>query len=164
MARSKLTISDKKWQKLKKAIPEVANSSVDVGIQSDAGSSDEDQEGVPLATRAAYNEFGTRGGASGGGWGGPVPARPFMGSTVDEKREAWGRVADRAISRALTGEMPFKDGLAIFGTLAQQDIQTKILTLDSPPNSDATIALKKSSNPMIDTGAMRQAIRYVVNE
>ena len=161
MARSSLTVDDRKWRELKRAIPGIARSSVDVGIQSDAGAS---QNGTPLAAIAAFNEFGTRGGRAGGGWGGPIPARPFMGSTVDEKREAWGRVADVAISKALTGDMAFRDGLAILGTFAQQDIQEKILTLDDPPNSPVTVALKGSSNPLIDTGAMRQSIRYVVNE
>ena len=33
-----------------------------------------------------------------------------------------------------------------------------------PPNSPVTIARKKSSRPMIDTGTMRKAITYVVRE
>jgi len=159
MARSSLRVNDKKWQELKRRLPGVDKMAVTVGVQSDAGA---DQDGTPIAAYAAYNEFGTRGGASGGGWGGPVPARPFLGSTTDEERAKWGRAADVAISQALAGARTFEDGLGILGTMAQQDVQQKIVTLSSPPNSATTVDLKGSSNPLIDTGAMRQAIRYKV--
>jgi hypothetical protein len=156
---SSLKINDRKWQELKRQIPAIKGAQVTVGIQSDAGA---DQAGTPIAAYAAYNEFGTRGGASGGGWGGPVPARPFLGSTTDERREAWGKAADIAISGALTGTRSFEAGLSMLGELAQRDVQDKILAIATPPNSESTIELKGSSNPLIDTGAMRQSIRYVV--
>ena len=155
MARSSLTINDRKWQELKRRLPGIAKTAVTVGVQSDAGA---DQDGTPIAAYAAYNEFGTRG----GGWGGPIPARPFLGSTVDDGRDKWGRAADVAISQALTGRGTFENGLGILGTMAQQDVQQKITTLSDPPNSEVTVELKGSSNPLIDTGAMRQAIRYKV--
>lgn len=152
---SYLKVDDKKWRKLKAEIPRVRGAQVTVGVQSDAGAS---QDGTPIAAYAAYNEFGT----GGGGWGGPIPARPFMGSTFDERRSAWGKGADIAIDRALTGLQSFETGLKQLGELAQRDIQDKILALDSPPNSAVTVELKGSSNPLIDTGAMRQSIRYEV--
>jgi hypothetical protein len=155
MARSYLRVNDRKWRALKRQLPQIAGAEVTVGIQSDAGAS---QDGTPIAAYAAYNEFGT----SGGGWGGPIPARPFLGSTFDDKRDAWGRAADVAISQALTGERSFADGLGILGTMAQQDVQTTIASGDFAPNSPVTVALKGSSQPLIDTGAMRQAIRYEV--
>ena len=160
MARSSLTVNDRKWQELKRRLPGVDKMAVTVGVQSDAGAS---QDGTPIAAYAAYNEFGTRGRTPRrGGWGGPIPARPFLGSTVDEERNKWGRAADVAISEALTGRRTFEDGLGILGTMAQQDVQQTIVTLSSPPNSATTVDLKGSSNPLIDTGAMRQAIRYKV--
>ncbi len=155
MAGSSLTINDRKWRELKRRLPEIAGAVVTVGIQSDAGAG---QDGTPIAAYAAYNEFGT----SGGGWGGPIPARPFLGSTFDDKREAWGRVADVAISQALSGDRSFTDGLSLLGSMAQQDIQDKIASGDFAPNAPLTVAIKGSSQPLIDTGAMRQAIRYEV--
>jgi len=155
MARSYLRVDDRKWRALKRQLPQIAGAEVTVGIQSNAGAG---QDGTPIAAYAAYNEFGT----SGGGWGGPIPARPFLGATFDDKRETWGRVADVAISQALTGERSFADGLGILGTMAQQDVQTTIASGDFAPNSPVTVALKGSSQPLIDTGAMRQAIRYEV--
>ena len=35
-------------------------------------------DGTPVAAVAAWNEFGTKG----GGWGGPIPERPFFRQTV----------------------------------------------------------------------------------
>jgi hypothetical protein len=155
MAGSSLTINDRKWRELKRQIPKVAGAVVTVGVQSDAGAG---QDGTPIAAYAAFNEFGT----SGGGWGGPIPARPFLGASFDDNREKWGRAGDVAIDKALTGEMDFAAGLAILGTLAQQDIQEKIASGEFAPNAPLTVALKGSSQPLIDTGAMRQAIRYEV--
>lgn len=157
--RSSLKVNDKKWRALKKQLGNIDDAEVTVGIQSDA---DDVPEGAPLAARAAFNEFGTRGGASGGGWGGPVPARPFMGSTFDERQGVWGKAADTAISRALAGTRGFEHGLGDLGEMTQEDIQNKIDTLSSPPNSAVTVEMKGSSNPLIDTGAMRQNIRYEV--
>jgi hypothetical protein len=155
MAVSRLTINDRKWRELKRQIPQIAGAVVTVGIQSDAGAG---QDGTPIAAYAAFNEFGT----SGGGWGGPIPARPFLGGSFDDNRDKWGRAGDVAINKALTGEMDFGAGLAILGTIAQQDIQAKIASGDFAPNAPLTVAIKGSSQPLIDTGAMRQAIRYEV--
>jgi hypothetical protein len=159
MGRSYLRVNDRKWRELKRQIPQIAGSEVTAGVQADAGAS---QDGTPIAAYAAYNEFGTAGGASGGGWGGPVPARAFLSGAFDDNRDKWGRAADVAISQALAGERPFAAGLGVLGTLAQQDIQAKIGSGDFAPNSPLTVALKGSSTPLIDTGALRQSIRYEV--
>ncbi len=155
MAGSSLTIDDRKWRELKRRLPEIAGAVVTVGIQSDAGAG---QDGTPIAAYAAYNEFGT----SGGGWGGPIPARPFLGSTFDDKREAWGRVADVAISQALSGERNFIDGLKLLGEMAERDVKDKIKSGDFAPNAPLTVAIKGSDQPLIDKGNMIDAIRYEV--
>ena len=149
MSKSRLKVNDKKWRELKRKIPSIKGAEVTVGIQSDAGVS---LDGTPIAAYAAYNEFGTK----------RIPARPFLGSTFDERRSAWGKAADIAIDRALTDLQTFERGLGQLGELAQRDVQDKITSISSPPNSAATIEAKGSSNPLIDTGAMRTAIRYEV--
>jgi hypothetical protein len=160
MAGSSLTINDRKWRELKRQIPKVAGAVVTVGIQSDAGAG---QNGTPIAAYAAYNEFGTQGRTPRrGGWGGPIPARPFLGSSFDNNRTKWSRAADTAISKALTGEMDFAEGLAILGSMAEDDIKATIEAGDFAPNSELTIALKGSDRPLINKAGMRQAIRYEV--
>lgn len=152
---SYLKVNDRKWRALKRELGLMPGAAVTVGVQADAGASN---GGVPIAAYAAFNEFGTRG----GGWGGPIPPRPFLGSTVDERKDVWGRAADLAISQALASIRPFADGLKLLGELAETDIRKKITNLSDPPNSPLTVELKGSSNPLIDTGALRQSIRYEV--
>lgn len=155
--RSKLKVNDKKWQELKRKIPSIKNAAVTVGIQSDAGS-DDDEDSTPLAAIAFWNEQGT----DGGGWGGPIPERPFMRDTFDQQKDKWGRAADTAISAILSGKFDPERAFGVLGQMSEDDIKAAITNGDWVKNSEATIELKGSSQPLIDTGAMRQAIRYEV--
>lgn len=110
--------------------------------------------------KAVWNEFGTRGGKSGGGWGGPIPERPFLRNTMRNKKNTYTRAMSDSAPKILAGETSIPAVLTKLGVLAQGDIQSEITALSSPPNSPVTIARKGSSNPLIDTGAMRQAVTW----
>lgn len=114
--------------------------------------------------KAVWNEFGTRGGASGGGWGGPVPERPFMQNAMADNRGKYRDGMATAARKILIGDASMGSTLSKLGIMAQGDIQGEITSLSSPPNSPVTIALKGSSNPLIDTGAMRQAVTWQIDE
>lgn len=114
--------------------------------------------------KAIWNEFGTRGGASGGGWGGPIPERPFMRNTMRDQANAYRNSLKLAAKAVLNGTLSLLTVMQRLGIKAVGDIQTEITALNSPPNSPTTIALKGSSNPLIDTGEMRQAVTYKVDE
>lgn len=113
--------------------------------------------------KAVWNEFGTRGGASGGGWGGPIPERPFMRNAMRENKSAYHNAMRVSAVKILRGETSISTVISKLGTLAQNDIQAEIVSLASPPNSPTTVALKGSSNPLIDTGEMRGAVTYEVD-
>jgi hypothetical protein len=66
--------------------------------------------------------------------------------------------------KILRGETSLSTVLSKLGILAQGDIQAEITALMSPPNSPVTIALKGSSKPLIDSGEMRGAVIYKVDE
>lgn len=112
--------------------------------------------------KAIYNEFGTRGGASGGGWGGPIPERPFMRNAMRNNQDKYRAAMRKSAKLILLGQTSPQVVLSKLGIMAQGDIQSEITSLASPPNSPVTIALKGSSNPLIDTGAMRQAVTWQV--
>lgn len=114
--------------------------------------------------KAVWNEFGTRGGASGGGWGGPIPERPFMRNSMRDNRGKYKSAMSTSAAKILRGETAMGTVLSKLGIVAQGDIQSEITSLSTPPNSPVTIALKGSSNPLIDTGAMRQAVTYQVTD
>ena len=112
--------------------------------------------------KAVWNEFGTRGGASGGGWGGPIPERPFMRNALRNNRGKYRNALRTSARKILLGETSLSTVLGKLGALVQGDIQMEITTLNSPPNSAVTIARKGSSKPLINTGAMRAAVTWVI--
>lgn len=119
-------------------------------------------KGGAQAQKAIWQEFGTRGGASGGGWGGPIPERPFMRNSMRNNRDKYRQAMLSSASKLIYGEVSMHEVLAKLGAQAQGDIQKEITSLRSPPNSPVTIARKGSSNPLIDTGAMRQAVTWEI--
>lgn len=114
--------------------------------------------------KAIWNHFGTRGGASGGGWGGPIPERPFLANAVRDNTEKYRSGMATAAGAILRGEYDMRTAISRLGIMAQGDVQAEITSLSSPPNSEVTIALKGSSNPLIDSGEMRQAVTWKVDE
>lgn len=116
--------------------------------------------------KAVWNEFGTEGSGKGfstprgGGFGGPIPERPFFRNAMRENRAKYRRSLFSEGRKILTGELTTTTSLNRLGLVAQGDIQQSIVSLQEPPNSPVTIALKGSSNPLVDTGAMRQAVTY----
>ena len=49
------------------------------------------------------------------------------------------------------------------GAMAVGEVQKYVTELDTPPNAPSTIRQKGSSNPLINTGALRQSITYEVH-
>ena len=134
------------------------------------------QVGFPAGTdtdivmRAFFNEFGTKGSGKpfktprGGGFGGPVPERPFMRNAMRANRDKYNSEMRKAAKLLLRGQMPLRTVLSSLGAMAQRDIQQEIRALDSPPNSETTVRIKGSSNPLIDTGEMRQRVTWKVDD
>lgn len=112
--------------------------------------------------KAIWNEFGTSRG---------IPERPFMRNTMRKKRSEY-RAAMKAaaatiIEQAALGESVAKEKrktLKKLGIKAQGDIQAEITSLRTPPNAPSTIQQKGSSNPLINSGEMRAAVTFKVEE
>lgn len=104
-----------------------------------------------LATIAAANEFGTS--------DGHVPERSFLRSTVDEKRGEYAEDLAKVVDDIIDGRGA-RPGLSRIGVRAKADVQRKIRALRTPPNAASTVKQKGSSNPLIDTGRLRQSIDY----
>jgi len=111
-----------------------------------------------------YNHFGTKGGASGGGWGGPIPERPFLANAMRDNKGKYREGMQTAARAILAGEYDMRGALSKLGVLAQGDVQAEITALSTPPNSPVTIALKGSSNPLIDSGEMRSSVTWSIDE
>lgn len=114
------------------------------------------EDGVTLATIAAVNNFGSA--------DGKIPARPTLQPAIEKGAPQYQRLAEVMIPKVLSGEMTMLMLLEQMGQLAEGHIKQEITDMDSPPNAAATIAKKGSDNPLIDTGAFRQSIRYVIDD
>lgn len=120
--------------------------------------------------KAIWQEFGTRGGAASGGWGGPIPERPFMREALRSNASNYrhllrivGHEIVRAAARGKSAAAAKRTGLHKIGIQAQGDIKASLIGMTSPPNSPVTIERKGSSNPLVDTGKMANAVTWKVD-
>jgi hypothetical protein len=108
--------------------------------------------GLSLPQIAAENEFGTK----------IIPARPFMSTSFDENKALINRAIQGEYKKIAGGNGTTERSLGLIGQLMTKLIVQKIRAIVSPPNSPRTIAIKKSSKPLIDFGQMIQSVRYKV--
>jgi hypothetical protein len=102
--------------------------------------------------KAIWNEFGTR----------RIPARPFLRTTMRNQRKKYLAMAHKDAKQIFAGTMTAHQSLSRIGIVAQGDVQMSIVKGGWEPNAPSTIRRKGSSRPLIDTGAMRQAVTWVV--
>jgi len=146
--KSTLKVNDKLWKEIKSQFPKIDKAVVKTGIQSDAGEND----GVSIAEYAAFNEFGTR----------TIDERPFMRKTFDDNLANYNKLIERLFKGMLGGKLDAKMAFKILGQQTEDDMKNTIMTGNFKSNSDYTVAKKGSSRPLIDTGTMRNSIRYEV--
>lgn len=107
----------------------------------------------PLAVIAAIHEFGLGG----------MPQRSFLRSAFDENKPMINKMGDHIVNSAIKG-ISTETALGQLGNDVQGMVKKKIVDGPFVPNSPATIKRKKSSQPLIDTGHLRQSIRYVIEK
>ena len=139
---------DKGYKAFRAELQRARNATVEIGIHEDKFN-----DGLSVAEYGAYNEFGTK----------DIPERSFMRSTFDEKQSQINADMAKRYDQVKTGKIGVHRALSLVGERHAQDIQDKIGSNIAPKNSDATIARKKSSKTLIDTGIMRQSIRHKVS-
>ena len=115
-----------------------------------------------LIAIAVYNHEGTRGGASGGGWGGPIPPRPFITSAMFKARGELKTFMRKEAIGILTGKITVDQSLMRLGIWGQQKIQDQIGSNMAPANSPVTVALKGSNRTLIDTGRLRNSVTWAI--
>ncbi len=92
-----------------------------------------------------------------------IPERSFIRATFDEKYDEIGEHAEAAVTAIINGTDVSK-ALTLTGQYIEGEIKRKIGSGPFTPNSPATIRKKKSSKPLIDTGHMRQSVRYEIGD
>jgi hypothetical protein len=149
----KVTDIDLGYSKTIDQLIEIGKRDVTIGVHAkDNGP----YENSPLTTAyiASVHEFGR----------GNNPERSFLRATIEENKNKYAELEKKLIGRIIDGKITAEQALELIGQQAKSDVQTKIRTLRTPPNTAETIKRKGSSNPLIDTGQLRQSIDYVVNK
>lgn len=150
-----------------------ANRSVLVGVP--VGSADE-EDGTPMAVVAAANEFGS-----------PehnIPERSFLRGGIERGKPKFNKINIDSLRKVLLGKMTIEQAVEKLGVMAAGEVKREFVVGTFAPNKPATITrklrgkvsgkrLKKVlamepsettsiSRPLIDTGALRQSITYIV--
>ena len=126
---------------LKKQIEKVmSDKTVLVGIHDSAG---EHEGGISNAQLGAVLHFGND----------HIPARPWLDVGVQQGNKEYSEIIeDNAddLDRAMEQ----------IGVVAVGRVQEYMNELKTPPNAASTIKKKGSSNPLIDTGNLKQSVTY----
>lgn len=132
---------------------------ITVGIHEDAGMHKTEPGEKPrtMAEVGALNNYGDPHNTLNGRRA-PVPARPFLIPGVES---AIPDIID-AVAEALAEHRDLNQTLDVIGAFAAGGVQTYMTELKNPPNSTYTIEQKGSSNPLIDTGALRASITWKI--
>jgi len=87
-----------------------------------------------------------------------IPARPWLNPGV-----ASGNVEYLAIiEKTIADKGTIEQALNKVGVVAVGKVQKYMTDLRTPPNAASTIKKKGSSNPLIDSGALRQSVTYKI--
>jgi len=111
--------------------------------------------GDGLLTIAIANEFGVRTGKNGNT---VIPERSFIRSTYNKNIKKVARRFTQIAKSISNGNYNVNKKLKLIGLEQEAAIKQTIVDLRSPPNAPSTIKAKGSSNPLIDTGEMRNKI------
>ena len=155
MAKKGVTDIDKGYKKIIQSIKDLGVNGINVGIASDKIN----KEGVSVAQYAYWNEVGVES-KDGKGW--KIPPRPFMRGWADSNKENIKQTMQSVAQAVSSGKIEAETAVERIGQYCQDGIKSYIRRGDFTPNSPATIEKKGSSRPLIDTGTMRNSIRYEI--
>lgn len=118
------------------------------------GSGTHGPSGLPVVQLGAIHEFGSA--------DGNIPERSFLRSTMESKRREHNAIIRKLGRSVMTGRQDPRVALEQLGMVAAANVQETIADGVPPPNAPATVRRKGSSKPLVDTGALRQAITHQV--
>lgn len=91
-----------------------------------------------------------------------IPERSFIRAGFDKNKDDMIAEGDKLLEQVIQLELPVETFFDIMGEYLVGRIQKHMTSLKDPPNSLVTANNKGSSNPLIDTGRLRDSITYKV--
>lgn len=141
---------DKGWRRLQRELARASGKVIEVGIPEAAGAQTiEGSSSVTLATLGAFHEYGTA----------TVPARPWLSSAITpaDARRTNQRIA-QDITRGMSAEAALKRAGEREAERVREQLGEGVAPLDPK-----TAARKGSARPLVETGALRDAIGYTID-
>jgi len=151
--KSSVTDRDKGLRNIVNEMKALGKLSIKAGITEAAGSAKPDASNKTVAEYGTYNEFGVPG---------RIPARPFIRGWFDNNEGYIKHKQEVLVKGVSGGVFGAETAIGMLGQYAQSGIQNHIKTGDFQENSEVTKKIKGSSRPLIDTGTLRNSIRYEV--
>ena len=150
MIKSSITGVQQLQNELKKEMAKLSpDKYVLVGLNEGLGK--HNNSDLTVAEIGAIQQFGTP----------TIPARPWLDTGVEKAVPEINRIIEKAYE---SGEFDQDRALELIGISAVNNVQENITDIRTPPNAPSTIDKKGSSNPLIDTGQMRQSVTYVITK
>ena len=146
----------------------LASHQVEIGIFADAS-----RDGaVPMLVIAAANEFGAKipkrqarfedlDDENPEKWI-IIPERSYLRAWFDENVDVLQATMERLIGQVVEGKISGRAALETIGGYVVTHVQAYMVDLKTPPNAPSTIRRKGSSNPLIDTGQLKDSITWKV--
>jgi hypothetical protein len=144
---------------IRKELKALSGLAVKAGIVEGTG----DNGGVSIAEYAAYNEYGVPGKKK--KW--KIPPRSFIRGWLENKDAEIKAFIEARHKMVADGKMSAKTAIKQVGEFAQGGIRMFIKEGQFTPNAERTVMIKTrgkggSTTPLIDTGTMRNSVRYEV--
>ena len=94
-----------------------------------------------------------------------IPERSFLRRTIRGDRKEIVALTGKFMKKIQDGSMKMETALGLLGSFVADKVEMKIVSLKEPPNKPATIAAKRSSNPLIGKqGQLKDSITWRVNK
>lgn len=146
----------------------LATHKVHIGVFADT----EREGGAPMLVIAAANEFGAKipkrqarfedlDDENPEGWV-IIPERSYLRAWFDENVDVLQATMERLIGQVVEGKISGRAALETIGGYVVTHVQAYMVDLKTPPNAPSTIRRKGSSNPLIDTGQLKDSITWRV--
>jgi len=147
---------DRGWESIKRRVFGLRGASVVAGLVAGQGGDKAHEESdLTIAEIGIVHEFGSR--------KAHIPERSWMRSTEAERRRVWFKLVEEGLGEMLTPKGPtIEQLLTPVGLIMESDLKRKITSLQTPPLAESTKRRKGSSNPLIDTGAMRNSVTWEI--
>ena len=158
MGTNKVYIDDSKWERIKRSLKAAERAFVRVGFFGEAADGKVDDSDFTMLELAAVHEFGSEDGT--------IPERSFIRASLQQAYDdgEMQKVCASLYKRIAEGELNTDQALKILGEWAVTIIK-KFVTEGpyiEPELKPGTIAAKGSDRPLVDTGAMINAVQYEI--